>query len=596
MFKLASASIILGVGLLAAQVLHPLTSTQVEQLVGVLPDKALAREIRQRGIDFKVDRPTLERFKNISAGTETLAALAEMLSSAQLAVTSIPPNCDVELDGRVVGKTDDTGRLVIPELDGGRTALKISRDGYRSRSYDLQLAKNTMTELHAALDRVTGYLSVSVTPGDASLVIRPIESQPGANSGSLCHAAQATSNLWECVPGDYTVEASRNAFRSAVESARVLEGQTSSVSLTLLPSLPVAASTPTPPRELPQPATVASRRSGETKATEKTGALQLLAMVQSAMGGNERHASVRNWERRAKEIWEPGKGTAEVTTVFVAPSTLREETKGGNKTVNYSNGKTGWTWSSTQHVVRELPAATATGMVFRTLDNLIWSDADADRSVRLLAADRIVVSDRYGNTVNVTVDLRSNLPRRLTWRNLDGALLEEAYSDWREIGGVMWWFHMTRARNGTIFLEVQVKDYGINTGLTDHDINVSPEATAQQALHSHEFPAVTRLELKTDGDRRGTLVLFGDHIQYRDDGMGTGGGRAPYGPNPANNFALLCSEVVNVKSYGFRPTLFGSFQVVISARRSKFHIPALNSVSIAKVIRDRCGVNPSNDH
>jgi hypothetical protein len=71
--------------------------------------------------------------------------------------------------------------------------------------------------------------------------------------------------------------------------------------------------------------------------------------------------------------------------------------------------------------------------------------------------------------------------------------------------------------------------------------------------------------------------------------MGTNGGRAPYGPNPENNFSLSCSEIENIKSYGFRPTLFGSFQVVVSAHKKNFHIPALHGDSVAKAIREKCG-------
>jgi hypothetical protein len=108
--------------------------------------------------------------------------------------------------------------------------------------------------------------------------------------------------------------------------------------------------------------------------------------------------------------------------------------------------------------------------------------------------------------------------------------------------------------------------------------------------------ADARVEIKTDGDRRGTLDLFSDHVEYRDDGMGTGGGRAPYGPNPDNNFAVQCAEIANINSYGFRPIVFGSYEVVISARRRKFHIPALNGKTLAKAIRDKCGPNLGSDH
>lgn len=38
------------------------------------------------------------------------------------------------------------------------------------------------------------------------------------------------------------------------------------------------------------------------------------------------------------------------------------------------------------------------------------------------------------------VDVNSHLPQQLSWTNLDGAILEETYYDWRKIDGVLWWF------------------------------------------------------------------------------------------------------------------------------------------------------------
>lgn len=123
-----------------------------------------------------------------------------------------------------------------------------------------------------------------------------------------------------------------------------------------------------------------------------------------------------------------------------------------------------------------------------------------------------------------------------------------------------------------------------------------PYRTVQSPPVSPIHSTDTRVELKTDGDRRGTLDLFNDHIEYRDEGMGTNGGRAPYGPNPENNFSLSCFEIENLKSYGFRPVLFGSFQVVISAHKKSYHIPALHGDCVVKSIQNRCGHVSSNNH
>src|SRR5437667_2192969 len=96
--KLCIAFVFVNVNLLIGQSIRPLTTAQVEQLIGVMPDKALAREIRQRGAEFKVDRAGLARLKDLDAGSETIASLAELLANAQLVVISMPPNCDVSLN------------------------------------------------------------------------------------------------------------------------------------------------------------------------------------------------------------------------------------------------------------------------------------------------------------------------------------------------------------------------------------------------------------------------------------------------------------------------------------------------------------------
>jgi|GEM_PF-3341014 len=604
--------ILLSVGLLIAQAGRPLTKDQVTELIGVLPDKALAREIRQRGVSFRVNRPTLQGFQEKGAGAETMASLAELSSNAQLMITSVPPNCDVSLNGRLAGSTDDRGKLIISDLDAGRAELSISKDGYKSRTYNIDLVRNQTAELQATLDRAIGYLLISVVPGEASVTVRSKDVQTGPDTTAKCRVSSSAKNLWECAPGMYTISASQVGFIPVAEDVQIVEEQTKSASLTML-SEPVRA--PALAKKVPTRVGIPSTGASDMRRAE-SDALRLLAAVQLAMGGKARLAAVRDWQQRAKQIWEPSKGTTEITTMFAAPSSIREESKGGNQTANYSDGSTGWTWSTTHQVVRNLPTATARGMSFRVLDTLLLSDDDKERTVKLASFDAMVFSDKYSDSATLTVDMSNHLPKKLTWRNLDGAVLEETYSDWRKIGDLMWWFHMSRTRDGKSFLEVRVKDYRINSGLDEQALKVQP---GQQVSRPRPGPAIPqgRVEVKTDGDRRGTLILLDDRIEYRDEGMGTDGGKAPYGPNPENNFTLSCSDIESVKAYGFRRSIFGSFEIVITVsrpkvvgfrdspapdtirfgvgikpRRSKFHIPALNSEVAAKAIQDRCGISP----
>lgn len=324
-----------------------------------------------------------------------------------------------------------------------------------------------------------------------------------------------------------------------------------------------------------------------------TGVVELLSKVQNAMGGRDRLAAIRDWQRQATETWSPNRGTTQHTVYFAEPSTMREETLGGNRVVNFSNGRSGWTWSSTAGPVRDLPLPTATGMAFRVLPDLVLSDAKPSRTVRLLSPGALEISDENHNSVRLTIDLNSHLPQKVSWTNLDGATLEEAYSDWRTVNGTLWWFHMTRSRDGVVFLQDQVREYRVNDGMTEQALAAQPGQTRRPYEPGFAPTTGQPLVIQTDADRRGTLMLFNDHMEYRDEGMGTNGGRAPYGPNPENNFSLSCSEIQNIKSYGFRPALFGSFQVVVSAHKKNFHIPALHGDSVAKAIREKCGIEKS---
>jgi serine/threonine protein kinase/ketosteroid isomerase-like protein len=119
---------------------------------------------------------------------------------------------------------------------------------------------------------------------------------------------------------------------------------------------------------------------------------------------------------------------------------------------------------------------------------------------------------------------------------------------------------------------------------------VAPVPSTSRVPYRALPPIPPEIMIRTDADRRGTLTIFPDHIEYRDEGMGTNGGHAPYGPNPNNNFTLSCTEILGMKAYGFRPVLFGSYQVVITARSGKYHIPTLHSQPIVQGIQNRCGV------
>lgn len=111
----------------------------------------------------------------------------------------------------------------------------------------------------------------------------------------------------------------------------------------------------------------------------------------------------------------------------------------------------------------------------------------------------------------------------------------------------------------------------------------TPSATSSAAS------SPSQVEIKTDAERRGTLILFPDRLEYRDEGKGSSRGHGSDGPDSDNNFSLSCAEIRSVNAYGLRPVLIGSHQVVITARNGKYHIPALHGEPIVQEIQNRCG-------
>ncbi|MGD0479977.1 MAG: hypothetical protein ABSA42_07390 [Terracidiphilus sp.] len=199
-------------------------------------------------------------------------------------------------------------------------------------------------------------------------------------------------------------------------------------------------------------------------------AMQLLAAVQTAVGGKGNLESIHDWQRTERVYWEANDGWSMETTTFAAPSGIRVESQGGSTAVIFSNGETGWAWSSTRPVRSDLPSPTATIMPFRSLPALLLSDDDPQRSVALAGPSTLLIADAHGDRVLLKVDPATHLPQAISWTNFDGAEFEETYSNWRQSAGVLWWTHMTRSRNHQESLRADVTNFHANQGWTPQRI------------------------------------------------------------------------------------------------------------------------------
>lgn len=268
-------------------------------------------------------------------------------------------------------------------------------------------------------------------------------------------------------PGIGTVSASGTAvIRPLSNTAYMLsasgDGGTTkgSVSIGVL-SAPLAAA-PFAPAQGP----AASSRTQFSPVEKDAAALGLLATVQAAMGGKRNLEAIHDWQRMERVTWEANGGTSFETTTFVAPSAIRVESQGANTAVAFSNGEAGWTWSSTSPARSNLPYATATGMPFRSLPELLLSDDDPGRSVTLAGPATLLIADSHNDRVWLRVDPSTRLPQSIAWINADGSGMQENYSNWRSVAGVMWWFHATLARNRQEFLRADVAGVRVNQGWT----------------------------------------------------------------------------------------------------------------------------------
>jgi hypothetical protein len=201
-----------------------------------------------------------------------------------------------------------------------------------------------------------------------------------------------------------------------------------------------------------------------------TRALELLAAVQTAMGGKRNLESIHDWQRTDKVYWEMNGAWTMETTTFAAPSGIRVESQGGSTAVVFSNGESGWAWSSARPVRSDLPSPTAAIMPFRSLPALLLSDDDPQRTVALAGPSMLLIADKQGDRVLLRVDPATHLPQALAWINSDGAQLEETYSNWRQSTGILWWCHMTRSRNHQEFLRADVTSLHANQGWTPRQI------------------------------------------------------------------------------------------------------------------------------
>jgi predicted Zn-dependent peptidase len=202
----------------------------------------------------------------------------------------------------------------------------------------------------------------------------------------------------------------------------------------------------------------------------------LLAEVQQAVGGASKLAAVKDYVENAELDAVNPNIHVKQTYKWVAPNHWREENEyPGAKIAVYTDGATGWLSSGPNVLALAGPQAKqVNGDLFRAYVGLLLSDRAEGRTVNAIDANALEISDKNGNVARLIVDPATHLPKTLSYDavNVTGAapVVQENYSDFREVNGIKIPFRINLTQNGRPYADATVSDFKINTGLKREDL------------------------------------------------------------------------------------------------------------------------------
>jgi zinc protease len=225
---------------------------------------------------------------------------------------------------------------------------------------------------------------------------------------------------------------------------------------------------PEPPKAKPSPAVSDPQAAAQAQ--------KLLARLREALGGAEKLSAVKDVEFTAEvEVQAPNgpmKGTQR--NAYLLPSSLRQELDlpFAKQTV-FSDGTKGWiagpqgTQLMSPPIIKQVQ-----GETFRQLYRLASSD-----HVSYAADDALSFDDGQGGSVKLTLDAKSGLPLKLSYETtgMTGPVeVDETFGDWRDVNGIKVPFERSITQNGKKFVDLRIRDYKINAGLTMEDLSKKP--------------------------------------------------------------------------------------------------------------------------
>ncbi len=202
--------------------------------------------------------------------------------------------------------------------------------------------------------------------------------------------------------------------------------------------------------------------------------LQMLAKLQEAVGGAAALAAVNDYSQVATVLMQTPQGEMKVsqTNQVIVPSTFRQEMVAPfGQMTSFYDGETGWlkTPQGTQPmpppVVKQVESH-----LMRSPFRLWLADRHEGWTVNAAAGNVLEISNGGGLAVELELEPGSGMPAKLRYQSIQmtgaPATLEDTFSDWREVDGVMLPFKVTITREGNPYADLAVQEYEVNAGLT----------------------------------------------------------------------------------------------------------------------------------
>ncbi len=168
-------------------------------------------------------QPVQDKPFKVERGAEVKAVFA-LQAIPQIAILSVqggPPGAQVLIDGSPAGRIQTDGTLSYDKITPGDHKVTVRLDGHTPKEFNRNFPAGGTVQLTAAdvlLERITGVLRVSATPGNAVLTIRRKDDK---------RAAPLQTGSSKLAPGTYIITAAASGYNELTQTVQVAAGEAS---------------------------------------------------------------------------------------------------------------------------------------------------------------------------------------------------------------------------------------------------------------------------------------------------------------------------------------------------------------------------------